>query len=72
LVSGSVQPDIPNEAVLQIFIPRPPNEVLLSFNEKVKPLFTKIQFNNSQIQTLEKLRDTLLPKLINGEIRVKI
>jgi type I restriction enzyme S subunit len=72
LVSGSVQPDIPNEAVLQIFIPRPPNEVLLSFNEKVKPLFTKIQFNNFQIQTLEKLRDTLLPKLISGELRVKL
>jgi len=72
LVSGSVQPDIPNEAVSQIFIPRPPNEVLLSFNNKVKPLFTKIQFNNSQIQTLEKLRDTLLPKLMSGEIRVKI
>ena len=72
LVSGSVQPDIPNEAVLQIFIPRPPNEVLLSFNEKVKPLFTKIQFNTYQIQTLEKLRDTLLPKLMSGEIRVKI
>ena len=72
LVSGSVQPDIPNEAVLQIFIPRPPDTVLLSFNEKVKPLFTKIQFNTSQIQTLEKLRDTLLPKLMSGEIRVKI
>jgi len=71
LVSGSVQPDIPNEAVLQIFIQRPSDEVLLSFNEKVKPLFTKIQFNTSQIQILEKLRDTLLPKLMSGEIRVK-
>jgi type I restriction enzyme S subunit len=71
LVSGSVQPDIPNEAVLQIFIPRPPNEILLSFNEKVKPLFSKIQFNTSQIQTLEKLRDTLLPKLMSGKVRRK-
>jgi type I restriction enzyme S subunit len=70
LVSGSVQPDIPNEAVLQIFIPRPPDEVLLSFNKKVKPLFTKIQFNTSQIQTLEKLRDTLLPKLMSGEAKI--
>jgi type I restriction enzyme S subunit len=70
LVSGSVQPDIPNEAVLQIFIPRPPDEVLLSFNIKVKPLFIKIQFNTSQIQTLEKLRDTLLPKLMSGEVRI--
>ena len=72
LVSGSVQPDIPNEAVSQIFIPRPPDEVLLTFNKKVKPLFTKIQFNTSQIQTLEKLRDTLLPKLMSGEVRVKM
>ena len=71
LVSGSVQPDIPNEAVSQIFIPRPPDEVLSSFNKKVKPLFTKIQFNTSQIQTLDKLRDTLLPKLMSGEVRVK-
>ena len=72
LVSGSVQPDIPNEAVSQIFIPRPPDEVLLTFNKKVKPLFTKIQFNTSQIQTLEKLRDTLLPKLMSGEVRAKM
>lgn len=70
LVSGSVQPDIPNEAVSQIFIPRPPDEVLLTFNKKVKPLFTKIQFNTSQIQTLEKLRDTLLPKLMSGEAKI--
>jgi len=28
--------------------------------------------NNSQIQTLSKLRDTLLPKLMKGEIRVNI
>jgi len=70
LVSGSVQPDIPNEAVLQIFIPRPPDEVLLSFNIKVKPLFIKIQFNTPQIQTLEKLRDILLPKLMSGEAKI--
>ena len=27
--------------------------------------------NKNEIQTLTKLRDTLLPKLISGEIRVK-
>ena len=27
--------------------------------------------NNNQIRTLEKLRDTLLPKLMSGEVRVK-
>ena len=28
--------------------------------------------NNNQIRTLEKLRDTLLPKLMSGEVRVKL
>ena len=36
-----------------------------------KPLFAKIQTNQTQIQTLEKLRDTLLPKLISGKVRLK-
>jgi len=31
---------------------------------------TKIITNKTQIQTLEKLRDTLLPKLISGEVRI--
>ena len=31
----------------------------------------KIINNNNQIQTLTKLRDTLLPKLMSGEVRVK-
>ena len=35
-------------------------------------IYEKVDANNSQIQTLEKLRDTLLPKLMSGEIRVKI
>jgi len=33
--------------------------------------FEPIISNNSQIQTLSRLRDTLLPKLMKGEIRVK-
>jgi len=32
--------------------------------------FKKIQKNAAQIQTLEKTRDALLPKLMNGNIRV--
>ena len=34
-------------------------------------IFEKIKNNTSQIQTLSKTRDTLLPKLMSGEIRVK-
>jgi type I restriction enzyme S subunit len=35
-------------------------------------IYDKVDANTSQIQTLEKLRDTLLPKLMSGEIRVRI
>jgi type I restriction enzyme S subunit len=41
------------------------------FNDKFSAFDKKIERNNAQIQTLQKLRDTLLPKLISGEVRVK-
>ncbi|KAF5419826.1 MAG: hypothetical protein C5S45_05915 [Candidatus Methanocomedens sp.] len=34
--------------------------------------FDKISINSNQIHTLEKLRDTPLPKLMSGEVRVKL
>jgi type I restriction enzyme S subunit len=33
---------------------------------------TKITENRKQIQSLENMRDTLLPKLMSGEVRVKL
>jgi len=42
------------------------------FRVKIRILFDKIILNNSQIQTLSNIRDTLLPKLMKGEIRVKV
>lgn len=45
--------------------------VLLSaFKERTQNLFDKIEINLKQIQTLTELRDTLLPRLISGKIRV--
>ena len=42
------------------------------FNHLVTPNFSKINQNKKQIQTLEKLRDNLLPKLMSGEVRVAL
>lgn len=55
----------------RIKIVKPDDVTLLQFNNAVIPLFTKIRFNGSQIQTLEQLRDMLLPKLMSGEVRVQ-
>ncbi|HML64952.1 MAG TPA: restriction endonuclease subunit S [Dysgonomonas sp.] len=48
-----------------------PNEIE-EMNNIISPIITKIIQNNKQIQTLTKLRDTLLPKLMSGEVGVKI
>ena len=45
-------------------------ESILDFNKNVRAVFNKIQTNNTQVQSLIKTRDTLLPKLMSGQIRV--
>ena len=48
-----------------------PNKELISkFDETVKPLFEQISINCFENYNLEQLRDTLLPKLMNGEINL--
>jgi type I restriction enzyme S subunit len=49
----------------------PDDDELEVMNETMQPLIEKIEHNNAQILTLQKLRDTLLPKLISGEVRLK-
>ena len=49
-----------------------PKELIEKFEKEVTPLFQKIKFNTHQIRTLTQLRDTLLPKLMNGEIRLDL
>jgi len=49
----------------------PDEKILKEFHNKIESLFDKIYKNQQQIHTLEKLRDTLLPKLMSGEMRVK-
>ena len=43
-----------------------------NMNEEISPILAKLESNNKQIRTLEKLRDTLLPKLMSGEVRVAL
>lgn len=47
-----------------------PKEVLLTFDEHVTPLFQQVRANLNQSRTLATLRDTLLPKLLSGELSV--
>lgn len=48
----------------------PPFIKMIEFTNHVNTLFRKEKFNKTQICTLTALRDTLLPKLMSGEVRV--
>ena len=69
---GSTQPLIRQSDIKEIRVFMPDKERLDSFENLANSIFAKINSNQKQIQLLQKLRDTLLPKLISGEIRIKM
>jgi type I restriction enzyme, S subunit len=69
--NGSTFMEISKSSFRNIKCLVPNKNVLDDFNHVIKTLFDKLLLNSQQIQTLEKLRDTLLPKLISGKIRVR-
>ena len=54
----------------RIGIPLPDETTLKEFHLQVEQLFAKIKFNQKQMQTLAIQRDTLLPRLMSGEVKV--
>ena len=70
IVTGAVQPKISQANLRSIRIVVPPESVLVSVNDRIDPLFSQIRLNEDQNKVLETLRDTLLPKLMSGEIDV--
>ena len=72
IVTGAVQPKINQGNLKSLDFPKFPAELVKEFNEQVEPLFNKINRNQTQIRTLTALRDTLLPKLMSGEIKVEM
>ena len=48
----------------------PEENLLAEFHDEIQGVFTQIRNNTNQIQTLTTLRDTLLPRLINGKVKV--
>lgn len=53
------------------YILLPPPHILQSFHSLVEPLFQKIILNQKQIMTIRRIRDTLLPLLVFGKLRVE-
>lgn len=70
--TDSAVPGLNRELALSTEIIKPKIHKIKDFNNFCIPLFRKLKENNNQIRTLTRLRDTLLPKLMSGEVRVKV
>lgn len=70
--NSGVQVNLSTEAIKESEILIPPFKLQEEFGHKIIDLYSKIEINREQIQTLTQLRDTLLPKLMSGEVRVEI
>ena len=70
IVTGAVQPKINQTNLKSLDFPVFPKTLVNEYKDIVTPHFDKINKNKTQIRTLESIRDTLLPKLMNGEVRI--
>lgn len=67
---GSTQPLLTQKSLKKIKVVLPPKNILNDYELFSQSLFDKIDKNNAEIEKLTQLRDTLLPKLMSGEIDV--
>lgn len=71
LHTGSTgQTELPRDRVKSLELYLPSNAILANFNSIVQPMVTAITANQNENRRLAQLRDTLLPKLMSGELDV--
>lgn len=70
LADGGAYPAVRPETVAATEVVRPTHSVIEQFSKAVKPLISKMIANVQQSRALAILRDSLLPKLISGELPV--
>lgn len=68
---GTATLNVNTSTFSNIELVKPKEDIIKDFHKLSNPIFEKVLQNNTQIQTLTKTRDALLPKLMSGEIRVK-
>jgi type I restriction enzyme S subunit len=70
MAKGSAQPNLSPVETGEIEITIPTREILDKLNKVINPMYEKLIKLKVENQKLSELRDLLLPKLMNGEIRV--
>jgi type I restriction enzyme S subunit len=70
LATGTAQQNVSNAQILSIPIIKPTKEVLTYFEDMLKSYFEQIINLADENETLKGLRDSLLPRLISGELQI--
>ncbi len=70
--NGSTFQEISKSTFKRLEITKPPEQLRKEFQGLVLPLFQKLLENTLQCRKLRQLRDTLLPKLMSGQVRVDV
>jgi len=68
---GTTIPYVKWDSLESYRIPIPPDSLLAAFEQAVSPLVQRIAAQGEESRTLATLRDTLLPKLLSGELSVQ-
>ncbi|MDI9319563.1 MAG: restriction endonuclease subunit S [Phycisphaerales bacterium] len=71
VANGGAYPAINPITIMEMDLIIPDDEILSDFHKIVEPFFIQIQQNIEENQSLINLRDTLLPKLMKGEIEIQ-
>ena len=71
LADGGAYPAVRPEIVSATKVPRIGKEIIGEFSRQVSPMLAGMMGNERASRSLAQLRDTLLPKLISGELRIK-
>lgn len=69
---GVAVPGLNSTAARSLLMTVPPPAIVRAFDEVVEPMIARILLCSKESRTLAELRDTLLPKLLSGELRVPL
>jgi type I restriction enzyme S subunit len=68
--TGTTVLAMPKEAVEEYQVPLPPPPLLKAFGQVVAPILERVEQGEIQSGSLAKIRDTLLPRIMSGKLRI--
>jgi len=68
--AGSAVPTLNRNHIHGLKYVLPPLELVQAYEDMARAIHLRVLENNRQVQTLTQLRDTLLPRLISGQLRL--